>query len=208
MELTENQNLFQTVFDSTANGIAIIQPVYSNGEVSDFSILFLNVYALKQTNDLDYKGRLYTDVFPGIKDNGILEKFIHTASTGIVSDFESKYTTNGLRYWFRFAVVKQGEIVIVTTENLTKRKKTEIALKSALETAEKQTRFYHSITNTTPDLVYVFDLSYKFTYANKALLSMWGKSAEEAIGKGLRDNGYEEWHAAMHEKEIDKVVAS
>ncbi|MFD2940735.1 PAS domain-containing sensor histidine kinase [Flavobacterium notoginsengisoli] len=208
MELTENQNLFQTVFDSTANGIAIIQPVYSNGEVSDFSILFLNVYALKQTNDLDYKGRLYTDVFPGIKDNGILEKFIHTASTGIVSDFESKYTTNGLRYWFRFAVVKQGEIVIVTTENLTKRKKTEIALKSALETAEKQTRFYHSITNTTPDLVYVFDLSYKFTYANKALLSMWGKSAEEAIGKGLRDNGYEEWHAAMHEKEIDEVVST
>lgn len=37
---------------------------------------------------------------------------------------------------------------------------------------------------------------------------MWGKSAEDAIGKGLRDNGYEEWHAAMHEREIDEVVAS
>lgn len=37
---------------------------------------------------------------------------------------------------------------------------------------------------------------------------MWGKSAEDVIGKGLRENGYEEWHAAMHEREIDEVVAS
>ncbi|WP_289662106.1 PAS domain-containing sensor histidine kinase [Flavobacterium panacagri] len=208
MELTENQNLFQTIFDSTANGIAVIQSVYDNQEITDFSILFLNSAASKQVNDLNYKGRLYSEVFPGIKENGILEKFIHTASTGIASDFECRYTINGLKYWYRFTLVKQGELLIVTTENLTKRKKTEIALKSALETAEKQTRFYHSITNTTPDLVYVFDLSYKFTYANKALLTMWGKSAEDAIGKGLRDNGYEEWHAAMHEREIDEVVAS
>ncbi|MBW1655287.1 PAS domain-containing sensor histidine kinase [Flavobacterium quisquiliarum] len=208
MELTENQNLFQTIFDSTANGIAVIQSVYDDLKITDFSILFLNAAASKQVNDLNYKGRLYSEVFPGIKENGILEKFIHTASTGIASDFECRYTINGLKYWYRFTLVKQGELLIVTTENLTKRKKTEIALKSALETAEKQTRFYHSIANTTPDLVYVFDLSYKFTYANKALLSMWGKSAEDAIGKGLRDNGYEEWHAAMHEREIDEVVAS
>ncbi|SFC95454.1 PAS domain-containing sensor histidine kinase [Flavobacterium phragmitis] len=208
MELTENQNLFQTIFDSTANGIAVLQSVYDHQEITDFSILFLNAAALKQINDLNYKSRFYSEVFPGIKENGILEKFIHTASTGIASDFECRYTINGLKYWYRFSLVKQGELLIVTTENLTKRKKTEIALKSALETAEKQTRFYHSITNTTPDLVYVFDLSYKFTYANKALLTMWGKSAEDAIGKGLRDNGYEEWHAAMHEREIDEVVAS
>lgn len=49
MELTENQDLFQTIFDSIANGIAVIKPIYNNeGEVNDFSILFLNSYALKQ----------------------------------------------------------------------------------------------------------------------------------------------------------------
>lgn len=209
MELTENQDLFQTIFDSTANGIAVIKSVYNNqGEVNDFSIVFLNAYVLKRVSDLNYKDRLYTEVFPGIKDNGILEKFIHTATTGITSDFESRYIVGDSKFWYRFAVVKQGELLIVTTEDFTKRKKAEIALKNALDTAEKQKRFYHSIANTTPDLVYVFDLSYHFTYANKALLSMWGKSAEESIGKGLRDNGYEEWHAEMHEREIDEVVAS
>ncbi len=209
MELTENQDLFQTIFDSIANGIAVIKPIYNNeGEVNDFSILFLNSYALKQLSDLNYKERLYTEIFPEIKDNGILERVIAVVQTGITSDFESRFLADGLKYWFRFVIVKQGGLLIVTTEDVTKRKKKELALKKALQTAEKQTRFYHSITNTTPDLVYVFDLSYKFTYANKALLSMWGKSAEDAIGKGLRDNGYEEWHAAMHEREIDEVVAS
>jgi len=37
---------------------------------------------------------------------------------------------------------------------------------------------------------------------------MWGKTAEDAIGKGLRENGYEEWHAKMHEREIDEIVVT
>jgi PAS domain S-box-containing protein len=37
---------------------------------------------------------------------------------------------------------------------------------------------------------------------------MWGKTWETAIGKGLRENGYEEWHAQMHEREIDRVQAT
>ncbi len=37
---------------------------------------------------------------------------------------------------------------------------------------------------------------------------MWGRSWEESIGKGLRDLGYEEWHAQMHEREIDEIVAT
>lgn len=209
MELPENQDLFQTVFDSTAHGIAVIKSVYNDqGEVNEFLILFLNAYVLKRCNNLNYKGKHYTEIFPEIKENGIFEKFIKTASTGSTADFESKYTAAGLKCWYRFTVVKQGELLIVTSEDLTAKKKSEIALKNALDTAEKQKRFYHSIANTTPDLVYVFDLSYNFTYANKALLSMWGKAAEDAIGKGLRENGYEEWHAQMHEREIDEVVIS
>ncbi|WP_300603660.1 PAS domain S-box protein [Niabella sp.] len=71
--------------------------------------------------------------------------------------------------------------------------------------AERQKRLYETITANTPDLMYVFDLEYRFTYANKALLAMWGKRWEDAIGKGLRENGYEDWHAEMHEKEIDEI---
>ncbi|GAA4925413.1 PAS domain-containing protein [Mucilaginibacter defluvii] len=78
----------------------------------------------------------------------------------------------------------------------------------AREQADQQKRVYETITSGTPDLMYVWDLEYKFTYVNKALLTMWGKTWDTAVGKGLRENGYEEWHAAMHEREIDQVVAT
>lgn len=81
-------------------------------------------------------------------------------------------------------------------------------LLKAREQADQQRRVYEAITSGTPDLMYVFDLDYRFTYANSALLTMWGKTWDAAIGKGLRENGYEEWHAAMHEREIDHIKAT
>ncbi|GAB4050325.1 PAS domain-containing sensor histidine kinase [Spirosoma litoris] len=74
--------------------------------------------------------------------------------------------------------------------------------------SQRQQRIYEAITASTPDLMYVFDLNYRFTYANQALLEMWGSTWEKSIGKGLLENGYEPWHAEMHEREIDKVVAT
>jgi PAS domain S-box-containing protein len=74
------------------------------------------------------------------------------------------------------------------------------------EEKKQQKRFYEAILSSTPDLVYVFDLDYRFIYANDALLEMWGRSREEALGKTLREVGCEPWHAEMHERELDQVV--
>ncbi|NMH27856.1 PAS domain-containing sensor histidine kinase [Flavobacterium silvaticum] len=207
MELRENKDLFQTVFDAASNGIALLQPVYDDaGKVTDFSILLLNKYTLDRIGDPDYKGKRYTDIFDKV-NTGVLNELITVFETDNSAAIERHYSTDGQENWFRYTAVKNSDLLIVTIEDISQYKKAEIALHSALETTEKQKRLYDSITNNTPDLVYVFDLAYNFTYANKALLAMWGKSAEDAIGKGLRENGYEEWHALMHEREIDAIVA-
>ncbi|RYE25334.1 MAG: PAS domain-containing sensor histidine kinase [Sphingobacteriales bacterium] len=209
MELADNKDLLQTVFDSAANGIAVMQPVYSeDGSVKDFSILLFNAYTFKWIGDVDYKGKLYSDVFPMAKETGILDKFKAVAETGTPANFESKYTGEGMNHWFRFTAVKNGDLLVVTTEDISERKQVELALAETSDIFQKQERLYDSITSNTPDLVYVFGLDYSFTYANKALLAMWGKTAEDAVGKGLRENGYEEWHAQMHEREIDEIVAT
>jgi PAS domain S-box-containing protein len=77
-----------------------------------------------------------------------------------------------------------------------------------LHALEELNRLYETITSNVPDLMYVFGLDYRFTYANKALLEMWGKTWEDAIGRTLLENGYEPWHAEMHEREIDQVRAT
>lgn len=105
---------------------------------------------------------------------------------------------------------KSGQIVewFGAATDITRRKQTEAALQATREAVERQKRLYETIADNTPDLIYVFDPGYRFTYANKALLDMWGKTAGEAIGKGLLENGYEPWHAEMHQREIDQVVAT
>ncbi len=92
--------------------------------------------------------------------------------------------------------------------DISARKLMEEQLRQARDAAEQQKRLYETVTSNTPDLIYVFDLNYRFTYANNALLNMWGKTWNEAIGKNLLENGYEPWHAEMHEGEIDEVVAT
>ncbi|WP_223833843.1 PAS domain-containing sensor histidine kinase [Spirosoma profusum] len=100
---------------------------------------------------------------------------------------------------YRFAGVAQE----VTQQILTQQRETRIR-----QDAQRQQRIYEAIAGSTPDLMYVFDLNYRFIYANQALLNMWGSSWEKSIGKDLLANGYEPWHAQMHEREIDQVVAT
>jgi PAS domain S-box-containing protein len=102
---------------------------------------------------------------------------------------------------------QSGEIIewFGTAQDITLRKEAEKALQITQEKSDQQKRLYETVTSSTPDLLYVFDLDYRFTYANQALLDMWGKSWEDSIGKNLLENGYEPWHAEMHEREIDEI---
>ena len=80
--------------------------------------------------------------------------------------------------------------------------------KHARDALTQQRRLYESILATTPDLAYVFDRNHRFVYANEGLLKMWGKTWDEAIGKNCLELGYEPWHAEMHDREIEQVIAT
>src|SRR5580692_7090609 len=83
----------------------------------------------------------------------------------------------------------------------------ELDSKHANEIAH-QKQLYEAILTNTPDLAYVFGLDHRCVYANEGLLKLWGKPREEAIGRTCLELGYEPWHAAMHDREIDLIVAT
>lgn len=56
--------------------------------------------------------------------------------------------------------------------------------------------------------LYVFDTQHRFVYANQALLTMWGMRCEDACGKTCLELGNESWHVAMHDEEIECVIAT
>jgi PAS domain S-box-containing protein len=88
------------------------------------------------------------------------------------------------------------------------RARAETALFEAQAASQRQQRLYEAILTNTPDLAYIFDRDHRFIYANEGLLTMWGKTRDEAIGKTCLELGYEPWHAAMHDREIDHVIAT
>jgi PAS domain S-box-containing protein len=88
------------------------------------------------------------------------------------------------------------------------RARTAAALNIVIAESERRRRLYETFLENSPDLAYVFDLNYRFTYANKILLDIWGRTWEESIGKNCLELGYEPWHAEMHQREIDQVIAS
>ncbi len=103
-----------------------------------------------------------------------------------------------------------GEIVewFGAASDVTRRKEAEQSLLASQAESERQRRLYEAILSNTPDLAYIFDLNHRFIYANEVLLRMWGKTWDEAIGKNCLELGYEPWHAAMHDREIEHVKAT
>jgi PAS domain S-box-containing protein len=71
-----------------------------------------------------------------------------------------------------------------------------------------QRQMYEAVLANTPDLAYVWGLDHRFIYANEGLLRMWGKTSAEALGKTCLELGYAPWHAQLHGREIDQIVAT
>ncbi len=79
---------------------------------------------------------------------------------------------------------------------------------STVQANMEQQRLYEAILSNTPDLVYVFDLSYRLLYANNVLLESLSRTPANALGQTCRELGYAADTAALHEHEIDVVVSS
>ena len=104
------------------------------------------------------------------------------------------------------ALSQTAAIVIERSQENKARLRAESALSANTEILNKQRRLFETALSNTPDLLYIFDLQGRFTYANDALLEMWGKTWDEAVGKTCLELGYERWHADMHMREINQVI--
>jgi PAS domain S-box-containing protein len=212
MQFTDGEDIYYTVLNAPI-GICILNAETLIAEIVNDK--FLEV-AGKPYEAIH--GQHYWDAFAEVR------AYYETALTGVVRSGEPFYADevemmlirNGIEevifVTFVYTPVKDksGKVskVAVWVQENTQVVKVRQELRQAREQADQQKRVYETIVSGTPDLMYVFDLNYRFTYANQALLSMWGKTWEDAVGKGLLENGYEPWHAEMHEREIDEVKAT
>jgi PAS domain S-box-containing protein len=80
------------------------------------------------------------------------------------------------------------------------------ARKQAEDQMRQQWRTFDAALSNTPDFVYIFDPAGRFTYVNRALLALWQRPLEEAVGKNFFDLGYPPELAARLQRQIQQVI--
>lgn len=139
--IKDSRDLLQSVFDSSLNIISVLQAVRDNkGKIVDFRYLITNNSFYPPLPYTERVGRLYSEVHPGIYATGIFKKFKAVVEKGIRADFEVYYNKENINSWFRLIAVKLDDGVVVTSENINERKKTEETIKK-METAQQHELF-------------------------------------------------------------------
>ena len=192
LSLNDNQELLRTVFDAAPNSLTVYEEIYDNeGKIEDFKFVIVNEFTVQTTGRADLVGKLYGEEFPHVRQTGVLEIFKNVATNGLPADFEKWYEGEGMRHWFRFIVNKIGKLLVVTTEDITKRKQAET------EIQESEAKF-RLMAESTPVLIAVGDEAGNATYFNKAWIAQTGRPMQDLLKMG--------WGDLVHPDDKDRHV--
>ncbi|WP_338871506.1 PAS domain-containing protein [Spirosoma sp. SC4-14] len=131
-DLEQQTHQLRTVLDASLNSIIAMTAIRNEaGLIIDFMMDTANEAVIKSnfmTPD-QIVGRTLLTVFPGNRENGFFDLYIRVVETG-KSERSTQYYRDdfGLEGWFEVSAVKQGTNgVVVTYNNITDRKKAELA---------------------------------------------------------------------------------
>ena len=151
-------------------------------------------------------GRIIWEVYPGLDGSAFARIYRGAMNAGTAASATEYYEPHDC--WYEAHAYPAPEGISVYFRDVSERKRAEAERDRLVQESETQKRIYEAALSNTPDLVYVFDLEHRFIYANEALLTMWGRTRDEALGRNCLELGYEPWHAEMHDREIEQVVAT
>jgi PAS domain S-box-containing protein len=154
----------------------------------------------------DLIGKILWEVYPGLIGSRFEPVYRAAMDARQASSLTDYYPDH--KRWYEVHAYPSPRGVSIYFRNVTAQREAEIEQERLIAQAEKQRRIFEVALSNTPDFVFVFDLGKRFIYANEALLHMWGKSREEALGRNCLELGYEPWQAERHEGEIGQVVAT
>ncbi len=92
--------------------------------------------------------------------------------------------------------------------DLNPRERADAESRKVSEAIQQHWRLFDTALDSTPDFTYIFDLEGRFTYVNRPLLALWGKSLEEALGKNFFELNYPLELAARLQRQIQQVITT
>lgn len=173
--IRENETRFKELFNNMSSGCSIYE-VINDGEdfiFKDFNQASETFLGLKKE---DVIGKSIFQVFPAIKDFGLIDVFKRVWKTGIPELLPTKqYKDNRIQGWFENYVYKlpTGELVAIYDDVTAKKQAEETILQ---ERERYQTLFENSVDG-------IFLMTDVFVDCNNAALQIFGGTKEEIIGR-------------------------
>jgi PAS domain S-box-containing protein len=121
-ELQQNFALLQTIYDTTLIGMSVFAPERDeHGSITDFRIMIVNKKIERSTGRTDMTGKLYSELYPGIKKMGLFDTMVQAFETGEPQKTEYHYTEDGVDRWYATMFVKGGDLLVSTNLDVTER---------------------------------------------------------------------------------------
>jgi two-component system, sensor histidine kinase and response regulator len=135
-----NINDFIIAFDSVNHSIAILSPINDGSQtITDFRFLYINSCAealmgLSKENVLN-KG--VAEIFPGVIEEGVLDRYRRVITSGITESNEFHYKHEHFDHYFLQTVKKAGNNLVIQTEDISQKRQMEINLLEQNEILKK-----------------------------------------------------------------------
>lgn len=197
-QLEESKSLLKAIFNISPHSIVILKILLDKvGDVEDFEMVMMNEFTEKITGvcSKNASGKRYSELFPHVIKTSILGEFKKVATTGEDARFEQWYEGDGMKSWFYFQVKKLKNLLVVTTEDITERKKAEANLledkdKLARQATEKYRSLFNSMDEGFCILKLIFDeankpIDYRYIDINPVFEKQTGM--KDALGKTVRE---------------------
>ncbi|MDB5013438.1 MAG: hypothetical protein JWQ25_1640 [Daejeonella sp.] len=163
-EQVKNSNdLLQSIFNSSILALNVYKAIRnSSGEIIDFRILMMSDLSKEMLQLEDSKSENLLEVMPWIQRDSLFEELKEIVNENKVLDHHDRVTEVGDEVkWIWRRGVKLGDGMVTSWLDITEKKQTELKLQEA-------NLFIQHITDSIPDIIYVYDLDKKeIVYVNK-----------------------------------------
>ncbi len=188
----DSGGFYEQLLAHLPNGVVVLTPVREpGGRITDFTFAFTNPAGeqLSGYRMADIAGKTLLDVFPDHAEKGIISRYAQVVESGRSQSLEYEYVGESRRRrWFRVNAVRFGAGLITTFEDISALKRTELELR-------QNQHFVQSITEATPEIIYVYDLlSDSNVYVNRRL--------EDVLGYLVRDAQNVSFYPLVHPDDL------
>lgn len=186
----QQTELLRSILDGSPNAIAAYDAIRNQqGEITDFKPIIQNTnnkHWLNRTDD-DLARLTMLEMFTDVKEQGLFESYVQVVETGYPFVTEMAHLVNEEVAWLMFSAVKRGDGFVLTIQDKTESRKSEIAL-------QDQTNLLQSVINASPSGIVLYEplrnetgLITDFVYrlVNTTQLITVRKDVDECLGKGL-----------------------